>query len=110
MPQADFHGERDMAMLNAAVCGLGWWGGRLVESVAGSNLIRFTRGYTRNPAAHAEFAERTGIAVGASYDDILADPAIHAVVLATAKLPTPSSARALSTSSPLTSGAISQDS
>ncbi len=76
-------GERDMAMLNAAVCGLGWWGGRLVESVAGSNLIRFTRGYTRNPAAHAEFAESTGIAVGSSYDDILADPAIHAVVLAT---------------------------
>ena len=28
-------------MLNAAIIGLGWWGKRLVESVAGSDAIRF---------------------------------------------------------------------
>jgi predicted dehydrogenase len=70
-------------MLNAAVIGLGWWGQRLVESVKGSGLIRFTRGVTLEPELVRDFAAEHRLAIGVSFDEVLADPAIQAVVLAT---------------------------
>jgi predicted dehydrogenase len=70
-------------MLNAAIIGLGWWGKRLVEAADGSRLIRFSRGVTLEPELAREFAEKRNLVIGASYDDVLADSAIHAVVLAT---------------------------
>src|SRR5215831_19783326 len=70
-------------MLNAAIIGLGWWGQRLVESVQGSGLIRFTRGVTLEPDLAHDFAAKRGLAIGTSFADALADPAIEAVVLAT---------------------------
>src|SRR5690348_15749590 len=70
-------------MLNAAIIGLGWWGQRLVESVKGSELIRFSRGVTLEPEAAREFAARHALAIGTSVEDVLADRAIQAVVLAT---------------------------
>jgi predicted dehydrogenase len=70
-------------MLNAAIVGLGWWGKRLVESVEGSDAIRFTRGVTFEPDAAQEFAARHNLTIGTNYAEVLADPAIEAVVLAT---------------------------
>jgi predicted dehydrogenase len=70
-------------MLNAAIYGLGWWGNRLVDSVQGSAKIRFTKGITRDPAAHRARAEKTGLALTTSYEEVLRDPTISAVVLAT---------------------------
>ena len=70
-------------MLNAAIIGLGWWGKRLVESVAGSDAIRFSRGVTFEPEAAREFAAQHRLTIGTGYADVLADPAIEAVVLAT---------------------------
>jgi predicted dehydrogenase len=70
-------------MLNAAVIGLGWWGRRLVESAAGSRLIRFSRAVTLEPELARDFAAAHALAVGTSVDDVLADAAIDAVVLAT---------------------------
>jgi predicted dehydrogenase len=70
-------------MLNAAIVGLGWWGKRLVESVEGSEAIRFTRGVTFEPDAAQEFAARHKLAIGTEYATVLDDPAIEAVVLAT---------------------------
>src|SRR5262245_15000921 len=70
-------------MLNAAIIGLGWWGKRLVESVQGSTVIRFSRGVTLEPELARDFAADHKLAIGTSYDDALADPAIQAVVLAT---------------------------
>jgi predicted dehydrogenase len=70
-------------MLNAAIIGLGWWGQRLVESVRGSGLIRFARGVTLEPDLARDFAAKRGLAIGTSFADVLADPAIGAVVLAT---------------------------
>jgi predicted dehydrogenase len=71
-------------MLNAAIIGLGWWGRELVRSVqATSPLIRFSRGVTLEPALAADFAAEMKFELGTSYDDVLADPAIDAVVLAT---------------------------
>src|SRR5262249_19037684 len=70
-------------MLNAAVIGLGWWGKELVRSVPDSKLIRFPRGVTLQPEAAREFAKKAGFSVGTSYDEVLADRSIDAVVLAT---------------------------
>lgn len=70
-------------MLNAAIYGLGRWGLRLVESVQGSTKIRFTRGISRDPSARRDFAEKTGISLTSRYEDVLADTAVGAVVLAT---------------------------
>src|SRR5574339_407498 len=71
-------------MLRAAICGAGHWGTRLIESVQGrSGKIRFAAAVTRDPAARKPLAERFGLALTARYGDVLADPAIDAVVLAT---------------------------
>jgi predicted dehydrogenase len=73
-------------MLRAAIVGLGTWGRNLVTSVQGSDLIRFTAGATRTPAKAAAFAAEHGIAMAPRYEQLLADPAVDAVVLATPHL------------------------
>ncbi|HVX92280.1 MAG TPA: Gfo/Idh/MocA family oxidoreductase [Xanthobacteraceae bacterium] len=70
-------------MLNAAIVGLGWWGQKLVRAAQGSKRIRFARAVTLEPELARGFAAETGLAVGTSYEDVLADPSIDAVVLAT---------------------------
>ncbi len=70
-------------LLNAAMIGLGWWGKELVRSAHGSALLRFTRGVTLEPETVRDLAEEMNISVGTSYEDVLADPSIDAVVLAT---------------------------
>src|SRR5690606_18510306 len=70
-------------MLRAAIYGLGRWGNRLLESVGSSPKIRFTTGISRDPSRHAELAARTGIEIVASYANVLRNPDIDAVVLAT---------------------------
>jgi predicted dehydrogenase len=70
-------------MLNAAMIGLGWWGKELVRSARGSTLMRFTRGVTLEPETVRDFAKEMNISIGTSYEDVLADKSIDAVVLAT---------------------------
>jgi len=71
-------------MLRAAISGAGHWGTRLIESVQGkSSKIGFITAVTRNPAAQRPLADRFGLALTASYADVLADSRIDAVVLAT---------------------------
>ncbi len=71
-------------MIRAAIVGLGTWGQNLVTSVQGkSSLIQFTAGATRTPAKAAAFAKAHGIALVDDYAQLLSDPAVDAVVLAT---------------------------
>ncbi len=71
-------------MLNAAIIGLGWWGRELVHSIQGrSSLIRVSRGVTLEPELAQDFAAKMNFALGTSYQDVLDDPAIDAVILAT---------------------------
>jgi len=70
-------------MLNVAMIGLGWWGKELVRSARDSRLMRFTRGVTLEPETVRDFAEEMNIGIGTSYEDVLADKSIDAVVLAT---------------------------
>jgi predicted dehydrogenase len=71
-------------MIDAAIVGLGRWGKTLVEAVQGkSDKIRFTRAVSRDPAQHRDFFETHHLLGGSSFDDVLADKSVRAVVLAT---------------------------
>jgi predicted dehydrogenase len=72
-------------MLNTAIVGLGWWGKTLVESVQGSSeLIRFVAGTSRTLSDDARaFAEAQGFRLTDSYEALLDDTEVQAVVLAT---------------------------
>ncbi len=72
-------------MIKAAIVGLGWWGKTLVEAVQGeSDDIRFVAGATRTRSTDAaDFATAQGFDLRADYDDLIIDPDIDAVVLAT---------------------------
>ncbi|MES2712506.1 MAG: Gfo/Idh/MocA family oxidoreductase [Pseudomonadota bacterium] len=72
-------------MLDTAIIGMGGWGQKLVASVQGNNAagLRFVSGATGRPERAAEFAKANGIKIEASYEAVLADPAVKAVVLAT---------------------------
>ena len=71
-------------MMQAAIVGLGTWGQHLVAAVQGkSDVIRFAAGATRTPAKAAEFCARHGIRLADSYESLLKEKNIDAVVLAT---------------------------
>ncbi len=72
-------------MINAAIIGLGWWGQTLVESVSGvSEDIKFVAGTTRSLSDESKaFAREHNMDLRASFEDIIADPNIDAVVLVT---------------------------
>ncbi|MBE0614360.1 MAG: Gfo/Idh/MocA family oxidoreductase [Burkholderiales bacterium] len=72
-------------MLNAAIVGMGRWGQRLVDAVCApdSAKIRFTRCVTRSPDKARAYCSVRGLALGADLAEVLADPAIDALVLAT---------------------------
>lgn len=72
-------------MINAAIVGLGWWGKTLVESVSGiSEDIKFVAATTRSQSDEDKaFCELHNMELRESYENILSDPDIDAVVLVT---------------------------
>src|SRR5688572_14593671 len=71
-------------MINAAIVGLGRWGQNLVNSVHGkSEKIRFVAGATRTIAKAEAYAREQGFPLYDSYEKVLAEPKVDAVVLAT---------------------------
>ena len=68
--------------LNAAILGLGWWGRTIVATLRDSPALRIVAAFDPDPSATG-VAVDAGIPVAASFDDILRDPAIEAVVLCT---------------------------
>ena len=71
-------------MIRAAIVGIGTWGRNLVSSVQGtSEHIRFVAGATRTPEKARQWCEQQGIRLADSYQVLLADKSIDAVVLAT---------------------------
>jgi predicted dehydrogenase len=71
-------------VIDSAIVGLGRWGRSFVESVQGtSSRVRFVRGVETNPDPARAFAAQHGFGLTTSLAEVLADPAVHAVVLAT---------------------------
>ena len=71
-------------MINAAIVGLGWWGQKIVNAVQGkSTRIRFSRGVSKEPDTVREFTARHQMELSTELADVLADPRVQAVILAT---------------------------
>jgi predicted dehydrogenase len=71
-------------VIKAAIVGMGWWGRTLVEAVADSEQIRFVAGATRTVSPEVKaFADAQKLTLAVSYEALLADTTIDAVVLAT---------------------------
>lgn len=70
-------------MIRAAIIGLGWWGRHVVRSIKGSDKLTVNRLAARSPAKHRDFAAETGIQLVDSYEKVLADAEVDAVILCT---------------------------
>ena len=71
-------------MINTAIIGLGWWGKNLVKAARDFGApLNFTRAVSLEPDTVRDFAAEQKLNLGTSYEDILADRSVQAVVLAT---------------------------
>ena len=71
-------------MLRAASIGMGWWSDELADAVQGkSDAIRIATCFTRSPEKRAAFAAKYGTQTHESYEAVLADDGIDAVILTT---------------------------
>lgn len=71
-------------MLKLGIAGLGWWGGTLVDAVAGSEHVRFVSAFTRSRSQQdQDIAAKNGLKLADSYEAMLKDPDVQGVVLAT---------------------------
>lgn len=71
-------------MIDAAIVGLGWWGRVHVQSIQGkSDRIRYIRGVTKELELVRDLEADYGLPLTIEYEDVIRDPAVQAVVLAT---------------------------
>jgi predicted dehydrogenase len=77
--------ERDeLCPLNVAVVGYGYWGPNLVRNVAQAPTMQLTALCERDPACADTFRSRMpGVAIEPDFDELLLDPSLDAVVIAT---------------------------
>src|SRR6185437_11059122 len=70
--------------MNLGIVGLGWWGTTLVESLRSSETLRFVAAFNRSRSPRSQdFAAAHALRLHDSYEGLLADSAVDAVVLAT---------------------------
>jgi len=70
-------------MVNLAIVGLGRWGQNLVDSIGGSDTVRFTAAVTRTPSKVSSYCAQKNISLTDDYQSVLNNDAIDAVVIAT---------------------------
>ena len=71
-------------MIRTAIAGLGWWGKTLVESLDGSQVMKVVAAAEPNVTAETEaFVQVRGIKLVPTFDDLVPDKGIDAVILAT---------------------------
>jgi predicted dehydrogenase len=63
--------------------GLGWWGNELANAVERSGAARIVRCFARTERTREAFAQAHGCTAADSFEDMLGDDAVDAVVLAT---------------------------
>jgi predicted dehydrogenase len=71
-----------MEPLRVASIGLGWWGGVLAEKAVDAGL-ELVSCFARTPEARNEFAQKHGCRAAQSIDELLSDPEVEAVLVAT---------------------------
>ena len=70
-------------IVRAGIAGIGRWGQVLINSVSNSKAIDFTVGCTGRKALARDYCIKNNIELRGSLEDLLADPAVDAIVLAT---------------------------
>ena len=74
----------DLGLLNVAVVGYGYWGPNLVRNVTASSAMRLAALCERDSGrADAFRARMPGITIESDFDQLLLDPSVDAVVVAT---------------------------
>lgn len=66
--------------LRVAVLGMGWWSDVLADGMTRSDKFEIVGCFTRSPDKREAFAKKYGCRAAASYEDLLADPSIEAIV------------------------------
>ena len=66
--------------LRVAVLGMGWWSDVLADAIKRSSMIEIAACHSRSPDKRVAFAAKYGCRAAATYDEILRDPAIEAIV------------------------------
>jgi predicted dehydrogenase len=69
-----------VAPLRVACIGMGWWSDVLADAIQRSSKLAIAACYTRSADKRAAFAAKYGCRPSPSYEAILADPAIEAIV------------------------------
>lgn len=72
-----------MERIRAASIGLGWWGGVLAQAAKRSKGVEVTTCYARTPETRERFAAEHGLRAAGSLDEVLADPEVDALIVAT---------------------------
>lgn len=72
-----------MDMARLGIVGLGWFGGVLAESARASGVADVVSCFARSADARAAFAETHGCRAAEGLDDLLADPEVDGVIVAT---------------------------
>jgi predicted dehydrogenase len=77
-------GVKSMANpVKSASVGIGWWSNVLADAVQKSETLEIVTCFTRNPEKRADFAEKYGCRESESYEAILKDPEVEAILLTT---------------------------
>lgn len=71
-----------MEPLRVGSIGLGWWGGNLADKATAGGLDVVSC-FARSPESRNEFAEKNGARPAESLDEMLSDPEVEAVLIAT---------------------------
>ena len=66
--------------LRVACIGMGWWSDVLADAIKRSDRLKIVACYTRSEDKRAAFARKYGCHAAVSYDEVLADPQIEAVI------------------------------
>jgi predicted dehydrogenase len=69
-----------MEALRVACIGMGWWSDVLADAIKRSSRIEIASCYTRSPEKREAFAAKYQCRPAASYEEVLADPTIEAVI------------------------------
>ena len=68
------------APLRVAALGMGWWSDVLSDAIKRSNELEIVACFTRSENKRRAFAEKYGCRPAASYEEILQDPSIAAII------------------------------
>ena len=68
------------APLRVACIGMGWWSDVLADAIKRSDKIKIVACYTRSADKRAAFAKKYGCRPAATYEEVLADPEIEAII------------------------------